>query len=145
MLCLTDIAELADLYLDTEQYRKAVSVVQHDYMPRTIKKFLGHHQTAYARKNWSSLMFFNNEKCRDLQPEIVNTQSPMFLHQFQWAESVGSLPLDWNWLIDEYEGLPANPKILHYTLGGPWFPETRNCTGAQLWLDEYAHLDYLRK
>jgi hypothetical protein len=144
MLCLADVAELCDWYLDSGCWQQSVSVVQHHYTPKSDRKFLGQAQTQYPKKNWSSLMFFNNEKCRDLSAEAVNTQSGLWLHQFHWADGVGSLPLEWNWLVDEYDGLPSDPKILHYTLGGPWFKETRSCTGAQLWLNECAHLDYLR-
>lgn len=140
MLCLGDVAEL----LQYAPANHSVSVVKHSYTPRGTQKFLGEKQTAYPMKNWSSLMVFNNAKCRDLSPEAVNTQSGLWLHQFQWADGIDSIPLTWNWLVDEYEGLPVDPKLIHYTLGGPWFPETRHCTGAQLWLSEAAHLDYLR-
>ena len=48
------------------------------------------------------------------------------LHQFKWItnDQLGSLPLEWNWLVGEY---PDNPdaKILHYTLGGPWHDRVR--------------------
>lgn len=144
MLCLADIAELMQVVEPESSRAQAVYCVQHSYRPRTERKFLDQPQTKYPMKNWSSLMVFNNAKCRDLSVEAVNTESGLWLHQFQWANGIGSIPKEWNWLCDEYEGIPADPKILHYTLGGPWFPETRHCTGAQLWLSEAAHLDYLR-
>lgn len=144
MLCLADIAELMELVKPDKNRSQSVYCVQHVYTPRSTTKFLGQTQTQYPMKNWSSLMVFNNEKCRDLTPEVVNNESGLFLHQFQWANGIGSIPREWNWLIDEYDDFPTNPKILHYTLGGPWFPETRHCSGAALWLNEAAHLDYLR-
>lgn len=142
MLCLGDIAELAKFD------KHAVSVVKHDYVPREDTKFLGAVQTKYVKKNWSSVMVFNNELCTALTPYSVNTESGLWLHQFKWLMDdfhIGEIPKEWNWLIDEYEGLPDNVKLLHYTLGGPYFDDYRDCTGAQLWVDEFASLNYLRK
>jgi hypothetical protein len=141
MLCLGDIAELA-------KYDKhAVSVVKHDYVPKQDTKFLGAVQTKYVKKNWSSVMVFNNDLCRALTLDAVNNESGLWLHQFKWLEEhqIGEIPKQWNWLIDEYEGLPVDVKLLHYTLGGPYFDDYRDCTGAQLWVDEFASLNYLRK
>lgn len=133
MLCQTDIAELSH----TIDQAAPVSVCQHAYMPSTAMKFRGQPQAAYPRKNWSSVMVFNGRACRTLTPEYVNTASPADLHRFAWTNQVGSLPMAWNHLVGEY---PPNPlaKMLHYTLGGPWFPETRACDHAKEWLAEYA-------
>ena len=121
MLARADFAELFNLADD----RYAVMVCQHDYAPRDEIKFLGQVQTKYAKKNWSSVMLFNNSRCRALTPEFVNTASGLELHQFKWLESdgeIGALPLEWNWLVGEY---PFNPeaKVAHYTVGGPYFTE----------------------
>jgi hypothetical protein len=135
MLCQADIGNLLAFRDDS----KAVLCCQHDYTPKSGTKFQGHQQTVYPRKNWSSLMLFNNARCEALTPEYVNTATPMMLHRFQWTEDdrVGSLPLDWNWLVGEY-GPNAHAKNLHYTLGGPWFPETVGCDHADLWRAEHA-------
>jgi hypothetical protein len=119
------------------QPERAVWVCKHDYTPKTATKFLGQTQTIYPRKNWSSFMLFDNEKCEALTPDYVNNATPMELHRFQWLkdEQIGSLPLEWNWLVGEYKENPQ-AKILHYTLGGPWFDDNRNCENAQEWLDE---------
>lgn len=141
MLCLGDIAELA-------KYDKhAVSVVKHDYTPKEETKFLGAVQTKYVKKNWSSVMVFNNAKCLALGPRAVNVEPGLWLHQFKWLDEsqIGEIPKQWNWLIDEYEGLPSDAKLLHYTLGGPYFDDYRNCTGAQLWIDEFVSLNYLKE
>src|SRR5256885_16510464 len=50
MLCRTDIAQL----FAAREPDKAVLVVQHDYVPKTRRKFLDQVQTKYERKNWSS-------------------------------------------------------------------------------------------
>jgi hypothetical protein len=98
-------------------------------------------QTRYARKNWSSLMLFNNARCRALTPEYVNSASGLELHRFAWTEdrAIGELPLEWNWLVTEYRYNPA-AKIVHYTLGGPYFPETKNCDYADEWFAEFESM-----
>lgn len=119
MLCLADIAELA-AYADASE--KALLCCQHNYTPKQSVKFLNQTQTVYPRKNWSSLMLFNNARCKELTPEYVLKASGMMLHRFWWLddEQIGALPLEWNWLVGEYK-VNANAKILHYTNGGPWF------------------------
>ncbi|MCC7487909.1 MAG: glycosyltransferase, partial [Burkholderiales bacterium] len=135
MLCLADVAELAALAARSPD--KAVLVCQHDYVPKTERKFLDQVQTKYPRKNWSSVMLFNNPRCAALTPEYVNTASGLDLHRFRWLndEEIGGIPLEWNWLVGEY---PRNPqaKIVHYTLGGPYFDEYRDCDYAAEWFEE---------
>jgi len=139
MLCRADIAELARA--SKLQPDKAVLVCKHDYVPKTERKFLDQVQTRYARKNWSSLMLFNNASCRALTPEYVNSASGLELHRFAWTEdrAIGELPLEWNWLVTEYRYNPA-AKIVHYTLGGPYFPETKNCDYADEWFAEFESM-----
>jgi hypothetical protein len=115
---------------------KAVFVCQHDYTPKDSQKFFGQTQTAYPRKNWSSLIVFRNERCTALTLEFVNTASGLELHRFLWAgDAIGDLPLDWNHLVTEY---PPNPsaRALHWTNGGPWVSEYRQTDHADLWLAE---------
>src|SRR5438128_420291 len=139
MLCRADLAELVALL--PGQADKAVLVCQHDYVPKTERKFLNQVQTKYPRKNWSSLMVFNNERCRALTPEYVNSASGLDLHRFAWVEDrlIGALPLEWNWLVGEY---PYNPeaKIAHFTRGGPYFDEYRNCDYAGEWFAEFESM-----
>ena len=121
-----------------------VWVVKHDYVPRTSTKMDGQAQTAYPRKNWSSLMVFNNARCRTLTPEYVNTASPAALHRFAWADgddeglaaNVGALPLEWNYLVGEDNQSKEPPKIVHWTNGGPWLEAYRDAEYAQEWFDE---------
>jgi hypothetical protein len=133
MLCLTDIWRV----LDEGSLNKAISVCQHQYQPKSITKFLGQVQTAYPRKNWSSLILFDNEKCQVLTPDYVNSASGLDLHRFNWLseDQIGQIDLAWNWLVGEYEPNP-DAKILHYTLGGPWFPEYDHSDHADLWFRE---------
>jgi hypothetical protein len=87
-------------------------------------------------------MLFNNAACQDLSPAYVNTASGLELHRFQWMPdiAIGSLPLEWNWLVGEY---PENPdaKILHYTLGTPAFEGFENCQMAEFWWDELRSMN----
>jgi hypothetical protein len=139
MLCRADIAELQG-HIE-RQRDKAVLVCQHDYVPKTERKFLDQVQTKYPRKNWSSLMIFNNERCRALTPDYVNTASGLDLHRFKWLDDglIGSLPLEWNWLVEEYPHKP-DAKVVHYTLGGPYFDDYRNCDYAREWFDEFESM-----
>jgi lipopolysaccharide biosynthesis glycosyltransferase len=135
MLCRSDIAELADEM--ERQPDKAVLVCKHVYVPKSGPKFLGQVQTSYARKNWSSLMVFNNERCAALTPAYVNSASGLDLHRFNWLgdDLLGELPLPWNWLVEEYPHRP-DAKMVHFTRGGPWYEEFRACDYAVEWFAE---------
>lgn len=134
-----DIQELFDMYDPS----KAVQVVKHDYRPNTSHKFLGQRQTTYEKKNWSSVMLFNNQKCRSLTPRIIGEQPPLYLHQFQWLDDeslVGELPETWNFLVNEYPKPATPPAAIHYTLGGPFFKEYCNTDYANVWMKEFESL-----
>jgi hypothetical protein len=148
MLCRVDIAELwpeiiQKLYwggpkkIYPPAMEKAVLVCQHDYTPKESTKFLGQQQIAYPRKNWSSFMVFANNNCRKLTPDYVSSASGLELHRFQWTtdDKIGSLPLEWNWLVGDYAANP-DAKILHFTQGGPWFPGYQACDHADEWFAE---------
>ena len=134
MLVRRDIAELWALRDD----RYAVMCVKHDHQPKEAVKFLDQPQTPYNKKNWSSVMLFNNAKCRALTPEFVNTASGLQLHQFKWLGDdglIGGLPQAWNHLVGYSEPM-ADAANVHYTLGGPYFDEYRACEHAQGWQDD---------
>ncbi len=134
MLMLADIAELWAM----RDARYAVQVVKHDHKPKEKTKFLGSEQVAYEKKNWSSVMIFNNSRCRQLTPDRVNTATGLELHQFKWLESdalIGELPGRWNHLVG-YDAPTADASLVHFTTGGPYFPEYENCSYAQVWRTE---------
>lgn len=139
MLCRADLALLAEEV--ARQPEKSVLVCKHDYVPKPGLKFFGHRQTVYPRKNWSSLMLFNNERCNALTVAYVNSAPGLDLHQFKWLPdaAIGGLPLEWNWLVGEY---PHNPeaKIAHFTLGGPYFDAYRACDYADEWRAEFESM-----
>jgi len=137
-LVTDDLSKLWDL----RDELKAVQVVQRDHRPRETKKFLGQPQTTYPKKNWSSVMLFNNRRCTRLTPEYVNTASGLDLHRFHWLEGdheIGDLPPRWNHLVDYDAERPIGElSALHFTSGGPWFNEYRGCSYAGEWRDELA-------
>lgn len=134
MVMLSDITELWNLR--NEDY--AIQVCKHDYTPNSKNKFLGNNQTIYAKKNWSSLMLMNCSKCKTLTPEYVNTRSGLELHQFKWLDEnlIGSIPLEWNWLVGEY---PYKKDVhnVHFTEGGPYFKDYKNTEYANEWFKVY--------
>jgi hypothetical protein len=134
MLVLDDIARLWQLRDD----RYAVMVVKHDHVPKETQKFLGEPQSKYEKKNWSSVMLFNNAKCKALTPEYVNKASGLELHQFKWLGDdglIGELPERWNHLVG-YNPPRPDAALVHYTLGGPYFEEYRDCEYSAEWRTE---------
>jgi len=131
MLFLDDVAKLWAL----RDERYAVMCVQHTHQPHETTKFLGAPQTAYGKKNWSSVMLFNNTRCRALTPNYINTASGLELHQFKWLQGdheIGALPHEWNHLAG-YDIKNSNARNIHYTLGGPYFKESSTCELGDLW------------
>ena len=134
MIVTSDIKKL--WALQDDQY--AVMCVKHDYTPSSERKFLDQIQTVYPKKNWSSVMLFNNAKCTSLTPEVVQHEDGLFLHQFKWLESedlIGEIPHTWNFLVGE-EKKPADgrlPDLIHYTLGGPYFEDYKGCDYEEIW------------
>jgi hypothetical protein len=138
MLMLDDVAKLWAM----RDERYAVMVVKHDHTPRETVKFLGEPQTKYEKKNWSSVMLFNNARCAALTRDYVNTASGLELHQFKWLESetlIGELPKRWNHLVG-YDAPRGDAALVHYTLGGPYFPEYADCEYAGEWRAERSAL-----
>lgn len=137
MLCRMDLTTI----LDGIHINKAVALVKHDHqVGEGETKFLGHPQTPYKYKNWSSMMVFDNghEFCKRLTPTLVNMSTGLALHQFEWCPSayIDSLPSEYNHLVGVQHHNP-DAKIVHYTLGGPYFQETDSKTPFyEDWWDE---------
>lgn len=124
-------------YADPE---KAVMVVKHNHYGSGLK-MAGMQQTAYQRKNWSSVMLFNcdHPANRRLSLRDVNERPGRDLHAFYWLHDteIGELPEQWNWLVGVQEK-PESPKIAHFTLGGPWLTGWSQADHDDLW-HEAAH------
>jgi lipopolysaccharide biosynthesis glycosyltransferase len=127
MVCLGDVKELDDL----DMANMALRVVKHDYKPTNTVKMYGAKQTAYPRKNWSSLMIMNCAKLKLWKKKVVETQTGAYLHRFQDIpnESIGDIPKTWNTL----DWMDEHTKLIHYTNGGPWFDEYKNHPHADVW------------
>jgi lipopolysaccharide biosynthesis glycosyltransferase len=145
-----DLTSLMNDFLNPDY---AVMVVKHDYTPRTNTKMGGVMQFRYPRKNWSSFIAWNlkHESNKALDVDVVNAAEPSWLHQFQWLDDseIGDLPVDFNFLVGEYEPLEDSEKVvkptsktpscLHYTLGiGPYVPPVKDY--AALWEDNRKRL-----
>ena len=107
-------------FLDLED---AVACIQYDFDKYVDTKFNGEKNVSYPKKLWSSLMIFNNahEDCKKLTPEIVNTESGKYLHQFEWTDKISEIP-DWYVFTEGHDTEETNcrPSAYHYTRGGPW-------------------------
>lgn len=131
MVVTEDIVKLWELR--DEQY--AVMCVKHDHNPDEDVKFLDAVQTKYQKKNWSSVMLFNNKLCKALTPEYVNTATGLQLHQFKWLEDdnlIGEIPIGWNHLVG-YNAPNPDASLIHFTEGGPYFHEYTDCEHAGTW------------
>ncbi|HCX15103.1 MAG TPA: glycosyltransferase [Rhodospirillaceae bacterium] len=136
MLMLDDLANLWKLRDETY----AVQVVKHEHNPGETKKFLNKPQSRYEKKNWSSVILFNNAKCTALTPAYVNTATGLELHQFKWLNDdslIGELPHRWNHLVDYDPTVPPDQvSLIHFTEGGPYFDDYKECSYADLWFAE---------
>src|SRR5258706_8841260 len=134
MLVLDDIASLWAL----RDERYALQVVKHHHVPKEEVKFLGARQSKYEKKNWSSVMLMNCERCTTLTPEYVDSASGLELHQFKWLKDdrlIGEIPGRWNHLVG-YDAPRADAALVHFTIGGPYFHEYRDCEYAKEWFAE---------
>ena len=136
MICKGDLKELIDM----ADPSKAVMVVKHDYQTKATQKYLGNINENYPRKNWSSVILWNcdHPKHKILTPDFVSKQTGKFLHRFSWLDDqdIGELPLEWNWLANEYR-VNREAKLIHFTLGTPCFKDYKNSDMADIWYHYY--------
>lgn len=141
MLVRDDVEKLWGLRDDS----KAVMVVKHEYKTKMPEKYLGAKNEDYPRKNWSSVVLWNcgHGANRLLTPDFVQSATGAQLHRFSWIEDhlIGNLPVEWNWLPDEFGANPA-AKLLHFTLGTPCFHEFATSPMADEWHRERMLTDF---
>jgi hypothetical protein len=146
----SDMDELFQLLAESRD--KALMCVHHNHNPLyigangkqpSLTKMDNQVQTSYERKNWSSMMAFNLEHPANdrLTPEMLNTVPGRDLHRFCWLhdDEIGELSAEWNWLVRVnntafYPG-DFRPKIVHWTLGGPWLPAFSGDPFSDEWFD----------
>ena len=132
---LEDVNNLFSLADD----RYAVMCVKHEFNPKPGLKMDGQIQTVYPRKNWSSVVLWNCAHPSNEKITVDSVNNPNFdgayFHRFSWLkdEEIGELPCDWNWLVGWYKKDDGVPRAIHYTEGGPWFKNYRNCEFNQDW------------
>lgn len=141
MILKEDISELWRLCDD----RYAVMCVHHKYETKNKNKYLGGINTNYPRKNWSSVVLWNctHPSNAGVTPDFVSKSEGSTLHRFKWLKDseIGEIPIDWNWLPDEY-GENKRAKLLHWTLGTPCLEGYKNAPMAEEWhqmLDKTNH------
>ena len=92
-------------------------------------------------------MLMNCALCENLTPGYVDTASGADLHQFAWLEDeglVGDLPREWNHLVG-YDVPDPDAKLIHYTLGGPYFRDTVDCEHAKSWFREFKEATHAER
>lgn len=116
-----DMLVLADIWtiLHGVDPLAAVSVVLHDG------------ERAFER---ASLMVFNNKRCRVLTPEYVQDPANGLMN-LTWASKVGLLDRRWNHLVG-YDAPNPRAYLVHFTMGIPCWPETKDCEFAEDWKKE---------
>jgi hypothetical protein len=146
-LLRVDVSQLFEITQAAPE--KAVHVVQHDYEPKDDVKYLNTVQYRYPRKNWSSVVLWNcgHPANRKLTPEFVDQATAMELHRFQWLEDeqIGGLNVRWNWLVGEYADPPSDVKLVHWTVGGPYFHEYRGADFADEWFAEFGRMSHCQQ
>ena len=137
MVLLDDIVKLWNLRDDT----KAVMVVKHNYKTKSAVKYLRSKNEDYPRKNWSSVVLWNcsHSANQKVTAEFVKHSTGSELHRFSWLPDnlIGELPIEWNWLADEFSN-NQNAKLIHYTLGTPCFTDYQNTSMSEYWHAELA-------
>lgn len=118
----------------------ALMCVKHDHRPNGNIKMDEQVQTAYPRKNWSSVMALNcdHDANQALDVEMVNALPGLDLHRFCWLgdSDIGALPHEWNYLVGHTDGV-VEPKLVHWTDGGPWFLHMQDVPYSSEW---FSHL-----
>ena len=128
----------------TDKY--AVMVVKHPpYIPKGELKMEGIPQHRMYRKNWASLIVFNNSHsaCKQLTPDYLNNHTPGYeFHTLNWCRDseIGAITINWNTLAGYYYLDEQDIGAIHYTDGGPWHSDYTDCEYAGLWRLEHAKL-----
>ena len=145
MLALGDISTV----LNDIDEKHAVSVVKHDYESKVKVKYLGNKQYSYPRKNWSSFIVWNcaHQSNNAVNPDFIGEADAATLHRFLWLkdEEIGELSVKWNWLVGEYDNPTEDIKVLHWTLGGPYFDDYSNTEFSDEWRKEFESMTFCKQ
>lgn len=154
LFCDSDFLWRADLrkIMDLADPRYAVMVVPNEHAPTDTTKMAGQAQTAYNRKNWSSLMLWNLGHAGAHRPNLhdLNNWHKHEMHGLSWLASmeIGFLPHTWNSLEGvappdcpnggrcrdcDCRGDCAEPIGVHFTNGTPDMPGYEDSQHADEW------------
>lgn len=142
MICRTDICSILEHF----DYYSAVQVVHHDYKTKHARKYIGTTMEAdnkdYPLKNAASVMLINcaNFAWRRITPDYVRSANALDMLQLKFLpqDRIGTLPVEWNWLVDEF-GENEEAKILHWTAGIPFFKAHSQAPMAKEWTASLKH------
>lgn len=134
------LGDVAELFAQADD-RFALMCVKHGTVESGPLKMDGQIQTAYPRKNWSSVLLWNcdHPANRRLSLQDVQERRGFDLHSLYWLNDaeIGALDPAWNWLVN-VSPPPPHAKLAHFTLGGPF---TKGWAGGkydEIWYRE-AH------
>ncbi len=82
------------------------------------------------RFEWPSLILFNNEACQRVTPDFVEKYPDLL--GLGWTDRIGSLPAEWNHCVG-YDAPRKDAKLVHFTQGVPYFPETDGTEYVEEW------------
>jgi len=117
----------------------AAYCVKHNHNASFGHKMDAQIQTAYPKKNWSSLMILNasHPSNRALTLELINSVPGRDMHAFCWLkdEEIGSLHPRWNHLVG-VSPATDDVSVAHFTLGLPTMPGYEQQQYAEEWRQE---------
>lgn len=123
---------------------RPLSVVKHEYRPKTNVKMDGAPQEGYNFKLWSSLMCFDMHQWETDEYLDANVEPGSDLHAFKWyphgTDNIGSISESWNYIPNHSEKNTLTIDALHYTEGLPLMKGYEDCAKASLWLDHYQDM-----
>lgn len=90
-----------------------------------------------AKFEWSSVVLFNNAKCKILTPEYVQDDANSLLN-LSWAKSVGTFPRKYNFCVgyEQNNDMREQAHLMHFTKGIPVWPETQGLIEDKYWMKE---------
>jgi len=142
------VGDVKDLFDEVEAQKRQhnsshpVYCVQHHYVPDSDIKMDNMKQVRHSKKLWTSLLVWDMDHSDNevLTPELINMEDGGKLHQFNWINNelrIGSISESFNFIPNHSEKNTSNVQAIHWTTGGPYFKNYRNCRYADIWWGYY--------
>jgi len=123
---------------------RPLSVVKHEYRPKTSVKMDGAPQEGYNYKLWSSLMIFDMYQWDSDEHIDANMSSGSDLHSFDWypqgVDNIGQIPESWNFIPNHSEKNTLTIDAIHYTEGLPVLKGYEDAPKTSLWWRYYQEM-----